>query len=160
MIGRIPPWRSLPKDGKREGHARHVTIPENALEWLRPLAKRRGKIANFRDFDEYTRRLQDARALAGWDVGEWPPNALRKTFISCHYESFGSVDRTAKEAGTSVAMIHTHYRKLVKKRDADRLWEIRPKAPGENVVAMKSAGVAALRKSSKPKTTAPKKRKA
>lgn len=148
------------EDAKREGHARHVTIPANALEWLRPLAKRRGKIANFRDFDEYTRRLQDARAVAGWDVGEWPPNALRKTFISCHYESHGSVDATAKEAGTSVAMIHTHYRKLVKKRDADRLWEIRPKAPGANVVAMKSAGVAAPEKSPKSKTTTPKKKKA
>ena len=121
------------EDAKREGHARHVTIPASALEWLRPLAKRRGKIANFRDFDEYTRRLQDARAAAGWAIGEWPPNALRKTFISCHYESFGSVDSTAKEAGTSVAMIHTHYRKLVKKRDADRLWEIRPANAAGNI---------------------------
>jgi len=58
----------------------------------------------------HARRLQDARALAGWDVVTWPANALRKTFISCHYESFGSVDSTAKEAGTSVAMIHAHYR--------------------------------------------------
>ena len=118
---------------KREGHARHVTIQANALEWLRPLAKQRGKIADFRDFDEYTRRLQDARAVAGWDVGEWPANALRKTFISCHYESFGSIDTTAKEAGTSVGMIHAHYRKLVKKREADRLWNILPVAKGGNI---------------------------
>lgn len=121
------------EDAKREGHARHVTIPANALEWLRTVAKRRGKIADFRDFDEYTRRLQDARALAGWDVGKWPTNALRKTFISCHYESHGSVDATAKEAGTSVAMIHAHYRKLIKKKDADRLWEIRPSTSPANV---------------------------
>ena len=126
------------EDGKRESHARHVTIPENALEWLRPLAKRRGKIAAFRDFDEYTRRLQDARAAAGWDVGEWPANALRKTFISCHYESHGSVDATAKEAGTSVAMIHTHYRKLIKKKDADRLWEIRPATEKGNVTGIEA----------------------
>lgn len=114
------------EDGKREGHARHVTIPANALEWLRPLASKRGKIANFRDFDEYTRRLQDARAVAGWDIGEWPENSLRKTFISCHYETHGSIDETAKQAGTSVAMIHAHYRKLIKQREAVRLWEIRP----------------------------------
>jgi integrase len=114
------------EEGKREGHARHVTIPANALEWLRPLAKKRGKIAAFRDFDEYTRRLQAARASAGWDVGQWPNNALRKTFISCHYETHGSIDETAKQAGTSVAMIFTHYRKLIKKAKADLLWEIRP----------------------------------
>lgn len=118
--------------GKREGHARHVTIPANALEWLRPLAKKRGKIANFRDFDEYTRRLQDARAAAGWDVGAWPANALRKTFISCHYETHGSIDETAKQAGTSVSMIHAHYRKLIKKRDAEKLWNILPTAGPKN----------------------------
>lgn len=121
------------ENAKRDGHARHVTIPANALEWLRPLAKRRGKIADFRDFDEYTRRLQHARALAGWDVGTWPANALRKTFISYHYESHGSVDATAKEAGTSVAMIHKHYRKLIKKKDADRLWKILPSRSAANV---------------------------
>jgi integrase len=124
------------EEGKREGHARHVTIPANALEWLRPLAKKRGKIAAFRDFDEYTRRLQAARALAGWDVGEWPANALRKTFISCHYETHGSIDETAKQAGTSVAMIFTHYRKLIKKGKADLLWEIRPGNAPANVTAI------------------------
>lgn len=121
------------EDAKREGHARHVTIPANALEWLRPLAKRRGKIAAFKDYGEYTRRLQQARADAGWKLGDWPANALRKTFISCHCESFGSVDLTAKEAGTSVGMIYTHYRKLIKKKDADRLWEIRPIGDAANV---------------------------
>jgi integrase len=126
------------EDGKREGHARHVTIPANALEWLRPHAKKRGKIADFRDFDEYTRRLQDARTLAGWDVGAWPENALRKTFISCHYETHGSIDETAKQAGTSVAMIHAHYRKLIKKKEAEKLWKIFPVAP-ENVVPIAPA---------------------
>ena len=124
------------EEGKREGHARHVTIPANALEWLRPLAKKRGKIADFRDFDEYTRRLQAARAVAGWDVGEWPENALRKTFISCHYETHGSIDETAKQAGTSVAMVHAHYRKLIKKREADRLWNILPGNAPDNVAAI------------------------
>jgi integrase len=125
-------------------HARHVTIPANALEWLRPHAKKRGKIADFRDFDEYTRRLQDARTLAGWPVGEWPENALRKTFISCHYETHGSIDETAKQAGTSVAMIHTHYRKLIKKREAEKLWEIHPTAGPKNLVAFKPAAKSAV----------------
>ena len=124
------------EEGKREGHARHVTIPAAALEWLRPLSKKRGKIAAFRDFDEYTRRLQAARALAGWGVGEWPNNALRKTFISCHYETHGSIDETVKQAGTSVAMIFTHYRKLIKKAKADLLWEIRPGNAPANVTAI------------------------
>jgi integrase len=132
------------QEGKREGHARHVTIPANALEWLRPHAKKRGKIADFRDFDEYTRRLQDARTLAGWPAGKWPENALRKTFISCHYETHGSIDETAKQAGTSVAMIHKHYRKLIKKREAEKLWEIHPTAGPENLVTFKPAAKTAV----------------
>ena len=132
------------EDAKREGHARHVTIPANALALLRTVAKRRGKIANFRDFDEYTRRLQDARALAGWDVGTWPANALRKTFISCHYETYGSIDKTAKEAGTSVAMIHAHYRKLIKKREAEKLWDIHPTAEPKNLLRFKPAAKTAV----------------
>jgi integrase len=126
------------EESKRESHARHVTISPNALEWLTPLFKKRGKIANFRNFDEYTRRLQNARAVAGWSVGEWPANALRKTFISCHYETHGSIDATAKEAGTSVSMIHAHYRKLIKKREADRLWQILPGTKPANITPLNS----------------------
>jgi integrase len=133
------------EEGKREGHARHVTIPANALEWLRPYAKKRGQIAAFRDFDEYTRRLQDARALAGWDVGEWPANALRKTFISCHYETHCSIDETAKQAGTSVGMIHAHYRKLIKKKDAEKLWEVLPTAGPKNLLPFKPAAKTAMK---------------
>jgi integrase len=132
------------EDAKREGHARHVSIPANALEWLRPMAKRRGKIADFRDYGEYTRRLQQARADAGWKLGTWPANALRKTFISCHCESFGSVDSTAKEAGTSVGMIYTHYRKLIKKREAEKLWEIHPTAEPKNLLPFKPTAKTAV----------------
>lgn len=138
------------EEGKREGHARHVTIPSNALEWLRPHAKKRGfifergNLSKKLEFDEYTRRLQDARTLAGWPVGEWPENALRKTFISCHYETHGSIDETAKQAGTSVAMIHTHYRKLIKKREAEKLWKIRPTAGPKNLVPFKPAAKTAV----------------
>jgi len=113
---------------KREGHARHVTIPDNALEWLRPHAKKRGPIADYESFHCFSKALQDARESAGWAAGKWPSNALRKTFISCHYESFGSIDETAKQAGTSVGIIHRHYRRLIKKTVADKLWEIRPDA--------------------------------
>jgi integrase len=112
---------------KRESHARHVSIPNNAAEWLRPLAKTRGPIANFKKFHTFTKALQEARTAAGWKPGKWPDNALRKTFISCHYESFGSIDETAKQAGTSVAVIHRYYRRLIKKAKAEKLWEIIPK---------------------------------
>ena len=120
---------------KREGHARHVTIPENARAWLLPHAKTRGAIADFVNLYAFTKALQDTRKAAGWKPGAWPENALRKTFISCHYESFGSIDETAKQAGTSVGIIHRHYRKLIKQKVAERLWKIRP-AGAETVTAI------------------------
>jgi integrase len=113
-------------NAKREGHARHSTIPPNAQAWLRTLAQTRGPLAPFDHFHNFTKALQEARKAAGWEPGAWPDNALRKTFISCHYESWGSIDETAKEAGTSVGIIHRHYRKLIKKKEADKLWEIWP----------------------------------
>jgi hypothetical protein len=79
------------------------------------------------------------RAQAGWQPGEWPKNALRKTFISCHYESFGSIDETAKQAGTSVGIIHRHYRKLIKGKEAKRLWELHPEQQAEVVSFSKGA---------------------
>lgn len=124
------------ENAKREGHARHTAIPENAQEWLQPHAKTRGPIAPFESFHVFTKALQDARASAGWSPGEWPENALRKTFISCHYESFGSIDETAKQAGTSVGIIHRHYRKLIKKTVAEKLWDIRPASSADNVLTM------------------------
>lgn len=123
---------------KREGHARHVTIPENALAWLTPIMKRRGKLAPFKNMDAFSKALQTMRANAGWKAGEYPSNALRKTFISCHYESFGSIDETAKQAGTSVAIIHRHYRKLIKGKQADKLWIISPLNESE-VIQIKKA---------------------
>jgi integrase len=124
---------------KREVHARHVNIPSNAVEWLRPLAKRRGLIVPFETRHTFTKALQDVRALAGWQPGEWPKNGLRKTFISCHYESFGSIDETAKQAGTSVGIIHRHYRKLIKEKEAKRLWELHPDQQAEVVSISKGA---------------------
>lgn len=124
---------------KREEHARHATIPANALEWLRPLAKVRGPIADYKSFYLFAKALEAVRKDAGWEPGTWPGNALRKTFISCHFETVGSIDETAKQAGTSVGVIHKSYRKLIKKRVADELWEIRPSdQKGDNVYPISS----------------------
>ncbi|MGJ8723927.1 MAG: site-specific integrase [Roseibacillus sp.] len=114
------------ENAKRESHARHVTIPANAIKWLRPLKKLRGPIAPFKTSNVFTKALQDTRREAGWEPGQWPNNALRKTFISCHYESFGSIDETARQAGTSVGIIHRYYRKLIKPAMAKKLWKISP----------------------------------
>ena len=113
------------KNAKRESHQRHSTIPDNALAWLLSLRRRSGKICPYKSEHLFNQALCKARRDAGWSDGKpWPNNALRKTFISAHYATYENADLTAKEAGTSAAVIFKHYRKLIKKREADRLWTI------------------------------------
>lgn len=121
-------------NAKCAGHGRFVDIPPNAVEWLLPLRKKRGKIVEFNTRDGFAKEMRRVRELAGWKPGEYPKNALRKTFISSHYGTYESADRTAKQAGTSTAMIHKHYKKPMKKSKAERLWNIRPASATEGKV--------------------------
>jgi integrase len=114
------------ENAKCAGHGRFVDIPANAIEWLIPLKKLRGAIVPFNKRDGFAKAMREIRALAGWKPGEWPKNALRKTYISCHYGTHESADKTAKQAGTSTTMIHKHYKKPMKKSKAERLWGILP----------------------------------
>ena len=89
--------------------------------------KASGKICPYKSVHLFNQALTEARGAGGWGGDKpWPNNALRKTFISAHYASNENADLTAKEAGTSAAVIFKHYRKLMKKREAEKLWEIVP----------------------------------
>ena len=117
---------------KREVHERFVTIPDCLAEWLLPLAERKGPVKPH----DFRTPFEKARQAAGFPLGQWPANALRKTFISCHYESHGSIDETARQAGTSVNIIHKHYRRLIKPKEANKLWTILPTADSNKVVSL------------------------
>lgn len=107
---------------KRDVHERFITMPAVLMDWIRPHAQRRGLIKPTR----FRCAFERCREASGFAKGTWPANALRKTFISCHYETHGSIDETARQAGTSVNIIHKHYRRLIKPREAAKLWRITP----------------------------------
>lgn len=117
---------------KREVHKRFVTIPECLAEWLIPLAQRKGPVKPH----DFRTPFEKARQTAGFPLGQWPANALRKTFISCHYETHGSINETAKQAGTSVNIIHKHYRRLIKPKEAKKLWAITPAADDTKILPL------------------------
>jgi integrase len=118
-----------------EKHARTNKIPKNAMAWLAPYRfKTSGKVLpGVYSKSAFDKRMRAARKKAGWEPGKWPQNALRKTFISCHYASFSKVSKTAAIAGTSESVIFSNYRSNVNKTAAKKLWEIRP-ATGEKIV--------------------------
>ncbi|MGC6466295.1 MAG: tyrosine-type recombinase/integrase [Akkermansiaceae bacterium] len=107
---------------KRDVHERFVSMPPALVEWIKPHAKKRGAIKQ----PGFRGAFERCRKAAGFPKGTWPTNALRKTFISCHYETHGSIDETARQAGTSVNIIHRHYRRLIKPKEAAKLWKIVP----------------------------------
>jgi integrase len=110
---------------------RHVTMQPNLREWLMPLRKHRGNVTPRENF----RQLFDTARLAA-GIDEWPDNGLRHSFASYHLAHFKDAKALALEMGhTNEDMIFTNYRQLVKPKEAERYWKIRP-ATKEKIVPL------------------------
>jgi integrase len=101
---------------------RFVTIQPNLREWLLPLRQHKGNVTPQNCFREL---FEQARAAAG--IVEWPENALRHSFASYHLAHFKNAAATALELGHHDSRItFAHYRELVKPKEGERYWSIRP----------------------------------
>jgi integrase len=108
---------------------RHVTLQPNLREWLLPVRKHRGNVTPGETFRQ---SFDQARVAAG--ITEWPDNALRHSFASYHLAHFKNAAETSLELGHHDSRItFKHYRELVKPKEAERYWNIRP-ATSEKVV--------------------------
>jgi integrase len=117
------------KHAKRGGR-RLVTMLPNLREWLLPFRKLKSNVTPHENFREL---FDQAREGAG--IGEWPDNALRHSYASYHLAHFKNENALAVEMGSSSQMIRKHYRELVKPKEAERYWNIRP-AVKEKIVPM------------------------
>jgi integrase len=114
---------------------RHVTIQPNLREWLMPLRKHRGKVMP----DDFRKAFGVARTDAG--ITKWPENALRHSFASYHLAHFKNAAATALELGHHDSRVtFRHYRELVKPKEAERYWNIRP-ATSEKVVQLATSNI-------------------
>jgi integrase len=108
---------------------RFVKIQPNLREWLLPVRKHSGKVTS----EEFRKQFDQARTSAG--ITDWPDNALRHSFASYHLAHFNNSAALALEMGhTDSGMIFSNYRQLVRPKDAERYWNIRPAAKGKKVV--------------------------
>jgi integrase len=106
---------------------RFVTMQPNLREWLMPLRKFKG---NVRSPDNFRQLFDEARQAAG--IAEWPDNALRHSFASYHLAQFKNAALTSLELGHHDSRVtFAHYRELVKPKEAERYWNIRPAARGK-----------------------------
>jgi integrase len=114
----------------KSARRRLVRIQTNLAEWLKLHQERRGDVTprNYRDL------LDMARTAAR--IQRWPHNALRHSFASYHLCHFKDAAALALELGhTNSNIVFQHYREVVKPKQAERYWNIRP-ASVPNVVAM------------------------
>jgi integrase len=102
---------------------RFVTMQPNLREWLLPHRKLKGSVTPGEI--EFRQAFVHARVAAG--IADWPDNALRHSFASYHLAHFKNAAATALELGHHDSRItFTHYRELVRPKEAERYWSIRP----------------------------------
>ena len=112
---------------------RFVTLQPNLREWLLPVRKHRGNVTprenRWKVFDQ-------AREAAG--INEWPDNALRHSYASYQLAHFKNAAETALQLGHHDSRVtFAHYRELVRPKEAERYWNIRPAAT-EKIVQLGS----------------------
>ena len=114
---------------------RLVTMQPNLREWLLPVRKHKGDVTPSNCFRELFEQAREAARIA-----EWPDNALRHSFASYHLAHFKNAASTALELGHHDSRItFAHYRELVKPKDAEKYWNLKPSADASAKVVSISA---------------------
>jgi integrase len=112
---------------------RFVTMRPNLRQWLLPLRKHKGNVTPHRF--EFRRSFNQARSAAG--ILEWPDNALRHSFASYHLTHFKNAASTALELGHHDSRVtFAHYRELVKPKEGERYWNIKPAKAEKKIVQL------------------------
>lgn len=130
---------------------RHVTMTPNLVAWLKPLARKSGPVwpENGRKLHEATRR--DARfGRPGSETDKekakkvklkpWPKNALRHSYASYHLAHFKNPAELVMNMGhkDDADTVFNHYRGIVKPKEAEAYWVLRPAGKTGKIVRMAS----------------------
>jgi len=101
-------------------HRRFVDISDNCIEWL----KLGGKMPLANLNHRWHALIIKAKAELGFE--KWPHDALRHSFCSYYLAAHENAAKTALQAGHTETILFKHYRKLVKKEQAEKFWNIFP----------------------------------
>jgi len=64
-------------------------------------------------------------------------NGLRHSFCSFHFAAHANENQTAQQAGNSPAMIHTHYKGLATKAEAEKWFNVNPPDAAKNIIQLR-----------------------
>ena len=115
---------------------RVVPICDALADWLAPYVGSAGFV--WKGTHEGFYEAQQATAAAAKPAVKWKTNALRHSYASYRFAQTGDAGRVAGELGNSAAVVHRHYRELVKPADAQRWFAVKPEGPA--IVTRLSAG--------------------
>jgi len=107
---------------------RIVPIKENLKAFLKPLAKKNGKVVTVKNTSKELgiTAANTADKANGIEAMEWKHNALRHTYISARVAECADVSRVADEAGNSPQIIRTNYLKRLRPAAAAEWFAIAP----------------------------------
>jgi integrase len=130
---------------------RVVPVSDNLAAWLAPYAERQSNVWPG-GHEEFYEAQQETAAATGVKADpekgqkaiaavRWKANALRHSYASYRFAQTGDAGRVAGEIGNSAAVVHRHYRELVKPADAERWFALKPESPA-NVTALPALATA------------------
>ena len=99
---------------------RFVDISDNCLEWLKLGGKMPLPNLNHR----WHTLIAEAKAELGFE--KWPHDCLRHSYCSYYLAAHENAAKAALQAGHTESILFRHYRKLVKKEQAEKFWNIYP----------------------------------
>jgi integrase len=119
---------------------RHVTLPENAKEWLLLCKDRRGKVVASTG-KPFEHQFADLRRRAGWvdkktKKSTWPTNGMRHSFGTYHYALHGDSAITSRELGHKAGddVLFDHYRALATTDQGEAYFGILPNKRSKKVL--------------------------
>jgi integrase len=135
-------------DKAKTASRRIVPVHDNLADWLRPYASRQGRVWPGDSVLFYKQqplvaaatevKADSEKSIAAQKAVKWKANALRHSYASYRFAVTNDAGRVAGELGNSAAVVHRHYRELVKPADAVRWFNVKPENPA-NVVPLTAA---------------------
>jgi integrase len=138
-------WITISAAKSKTGSRRLVPILDALRAWIEPVAKRSGNImeSDFRKRQDlarnrsgFTPKIEGART--NQKLRAWPQNGLRHSFVSYRLATTSNAAATALECGHSQEVLHRHYKELVRPKDAEKFFAIRP-ATAEKIISFAAA---------------------
>lgn len=115
---------------------RLVEIVPALQQWLEPFRNMEGKLnrkwSRPNSYDRVFHNLRESLKIPS------RKNGLRHGFCTYHFAAFGNENLTAAQAGNSPAMVHSNYKGLATKSEAEDWFNVMP-AQADNVIALNPA---------------------